>query len=144
MNCVDTSTCFRMTTSSTTSDLVLNHYSSIAQQDITSNTEHIKNVAESFGYSPEDLVTLPHGANLGLSCGNPLTIAGIKPVSINLGYLDINYLPFSTTSSIVSHGNTSRARLLSILAPALASMSSKPHIKLALQVMPSVSTQVSI
>ena len=31
------------------------------------------------GYTEEDLSSAPEGANLGLGCGNPLALAGIKP-----------------------------------------------------------------
>lgn len=35
-------------------------------------------VAEGVGYSSAELATLPEGANLGLSCGNPGALAGLK------------------------------------------------------------------
>ena len=31
------------------------------------------------GYSPEDLASVPEGANMGLGCGNPQAIAALKP-----------------------------------------------------------------
>jgi SAM-dependent methyltransferase len=31
------------------------------------------------GYSEEQLVAVPEGANMGLSCGNPVRIAGVRP-----------------------------------------------------------------
>ena len=63
-----------------TSQMVVDHYSTLAREDGSKNTAHIKKVAESFGYSPEDLAGVPEGANLGLSCGNPLAVAGLKAV----------------------------------------------------------------
>jgi len=69
------------TKSVTASQKVLEHYSTLAREDRKSNVEHIKKVAESFGYSPEDLADLPEGANLGVSCGNPLAVVSLKPVS---------------------------------------------------------------
>ena len=44
-------------------------------------------VAEAFGYSPEELASIPAGANMGLSCGNPTATAGLRPgeVVIDLG-----------------------------------------------------------
>jgi arsenite methyltransferase len=36
-------------------------------------------VAEVAGYSEAELATLPEGANMGLSCGNPTAIASLKP-----------------------------------------------------------------
>src|SRR5512143_4149923 len=43
--------------------------------------------AESIGYTTEDLETLPDGANMGLSCGNPTAIANLKngQVVLDLG-----------------------------------------------------------
>lgn len=36
-------------------------------------------LAESIGYSNEELCSLPEGANMGLSCGNPTALADLKP-----------------------------------------------------------------
>jgi arsenite methyltransferase len=36
-------------------------------------------LAQSLGYSEAELATLPEGANLGLSCGNPTAIASLLP-----------------------------------------------------------------
>jgi SAM-dependent methyltransferase len=41
-------------------------------------------VAQGVGYSDAELATLPEGANLGLSCGNPTALAGLKPGEIVL------------------------------------------------------------
>lgn len=43
--------------------------------------------AARFGYSEADLATLPEGANMGLSCGNPTALAGLRPgeVVLDLG-----------------------------------------------------------
>jgi SAM-dependent methyltransferase len=50
-------------------------------------TGNAEGLALAFGYSPEELATLPEGANLGLSCGNPQAIADLKPgdVVLDLG-----------------------------------------------------------
>jgi SAM-dependent methyltransferase len=44
-------------------------------------------VARAVGYSAADLGSLPEGANLGLSCGNPTALASLKPgeVVLDLG-----------------------------------------------------------
>lgn len=44
-------------------------------------------LAEAIGYTVEELQVLPDGANMGLSCGNPTAIAGLKPgqVVLDLG-----------------------------------------------------------
>ena len=36
-------------------------------------------VAQGVGYSDAELATLPEGANLGLSCGNPTALAELQP-----------------------------------------------------------------
>ena len=35
-------------------------------------------LAQAVGYSPEELTALPEGANMGLSCGNPVALASLK------------------------------------------------------------------
>jgi arsenite methyltransferase len=42
-------------------------------------TENAEGLAITFGYSAVELATLPEGANLGLSCGNPQAVAALKP-----------------------------------------------------------------
>jgi arsenite methyltransferase len=44
-------------------------------------------VALAVGYADEDLGTLPEGANMGLSCGNPTALASLRPgeVVLDLG-----------------------------------------------------------
>jgi arsenite methyltransferase len=66
-----------------TTQRVVDHYSSLAKEDTELNSAHIKKAVQEFGYSAEDLASIPEGSNLGLSCGNPLAIAGLKEVRIN-------------------------------------------------------------
>jgi len=49
--------------------------------------EGAKRVAEAFGYSKEDLDSVPNESNMGLSCGNPIALASLKPgeVVLDLG-----------------------------------------------------------
>jgi SAM-dependent methyltransferase len=44
-------------------------------------------VAQAVGYSEAELATLPDGANMGLSCGNPTAVASLQPgeVVLDLG-----------------------------------------------------------
>jgi SAM-dependent methyltransferase len=42
-------------------------------------TDNAEDLAISFGYAAEELATLPEGANLGLSCGNPQALAAMRP-----------------------------------------------------------------
>src|SRR5262249_30202384 len=39
----------------------------------------VRAVAEAFGYSPDELSSVPAEANLGLSCGNPTAFASLRP-----------------------------------------------------------------
>ena len=41
-------------------------------------TDNAEGLAITFGYSPTELATLPEGANLGLSCGNPQALAALQ------------------------------------------------------------------
>ena len=42
-----------------------------------------KSIAQSFGYTEEQLSSAPEDSNLGLSCGNPLAITTLREVSIS-------------------------------------------------------------
>ncbi len=55
---------------------VQTHYSSAAKSNDSGSYGH--NVASAFGYSKDELTNVPSGANLGLSCGNPFAVAGIR------------------------------------------------------------------
>lgn len=41
-------------------------------------------MSQRVGYSPEELAAIPEDANLGLGCGNPSALAGLKPGEIVL------------------------------------------------------------
>jgi arsenite methyltransferase len=56
-------------------------YSSCATSSILPDKDAYNDrVATAFGYSTEELQGIPDKANLGLSCGNPLSIANLKEV----------------------------------------------------------------
>jgi ubiquinone/menaquinone biosynthesis C-methylase UbiE len=52
----------------------------------TSSADH-NEISARLGYSEKELSSIPHGANLGLGCGNPQAIAALKPgeVVLDLG-----------------------------------------------------------
>jgi SAM-dependent methyltransferase len=54
-------------------------YGAAAQSGLSSDQAGVRGVAEAFGYSPEELAAIPAEANLGLSCGNPTALAGLRP-----------------------------------------------------------------
>ncbi len=68
-------------------DVVRSRYGSVAKSDLSSENQGVRAVAEAFGYSPEQLASIPAEANMGLSCGNPTAFAGLKPgeVVVDLG-----------------------------------------------------------
>ncbi|GES59017.1 hypothetical protein ATETN484_0003023900 [Aspergillus terreus] len=63
-----------------TYNLVQSRYGDIAKQ--SNDTQHKKeeDIARAFGYTADDLSSLPEKTNLGLSCGNPVGFANVKEV----------------------------------------------------------------
>ena len=57
---------------------VSSHYSA-ASTGRTANGKYESTVAQVFGYSDEELSSIPQDANLGLSCGNPHVLAALRP-----------------------------------------------------------------
>src|SRR6266436_8587184 len=68
-------------------DSVKAKYGAVAMSSLSSNHEGVKAVAEAFGYSAEELSSIPAEANMGLSCGNPTASAHLRPgeVVVDLG-----------------------------------------------------------
>jgi arsenite methyltransferase len=68
-------------------DSVRSKYAAVAESTLSNNDEGVKAVAEAFGYSCEELTSIPAEANMGLSCGNPTATAHIKAgeVVVDLG-----------------------------------------------------------
>jgi len=68
-------------------DSVRSKYGAVAQSTLSSNDDGVKAVAEAFGYSAEELTSIPAEANMGLSCGNPTATAHIRPgeIVVDLG-----------------------------------------------------------
>ncbi len=58
---------------------VQSRYAAAAASDLSGEQAGVRAVAEAFGYSPEELASIPAEANLGLSCGNPTAFAGLRP-----------------------------------------------------------------
>ena len=59
-------------------EAVRSRYGSTAKSGLSSEHEGVRAVAEAFGYSPEELASIPAEANMGLSCGNPTAIAHLR------------------------------------------------------------------
>ena len=59
-------------------EAVRSRYGSAAKSGLSSEHDGVRAVAEAFGYSPEELASIPAEANMGLSCGNPTAIAHLR------------------------------------------------------------------
>ncbi len=66
---------------------VQHQYAAVARSGLSNNSKAVRAVAEAFGYTTEDLASLPPQANMGLSCGNPVAVAGLRTgeVAVDLG-----------------------------------------------------------
>ncbi len=60
-------------------EAVQSKYASVAKSGLSTGHSGVRAVAEAFGYTPEQLASIPAEANMGLSCGNPTAFASLKP-----------------------------------------------------------------
>src|ERR1700686_5002032 len=58
--------------------IVQEKYGSVATSGLSSDQAGVKAVAEAFGYSADQLASIPAEANMGLSCGNPTAFASLR------------------------------------------------------------------
>lgn len=68
-------------------DNVRDQYAGVAKGALSNASNAVRAIASAFGYSDDELNQLPAEANMGLSCGNPLALAGIREgeVVVDLG-----------------------------------------------------------
>lgn len=66
---------------------VRDKYGSVADSGLSSRDRGVKAVAEAFGYTDQELTSIPAEANMGLSCGNPTAFASLKEgeIVVDLG-----------------------------------------------------------
>jgi SAM-dependent methyltransferase len=60
-------------------DVIQERYGSFAKSGLSTQNAGVRAVAEAFGYSTEELASIPAEANMGLSCGNPTAYAKLRP-----------------------------------------------------------------
>ncbi len=60
-------------------EVVQSKYAALARSGLSSGQEGVRAVAEAFGYTPEELASIPAEANMGVSCGNPTAFASLRP-----------------------------------------------------------------
>ena len=64
--------------SETIQQAVQSKYAALAKGGLSSSHAGVRAVAEAFGYTPEQLASIPAEANMGVSCGNPTAFASLK------------------------------------------------------------------
>jgi SAM-dependent methyltransferase len=67
--------------------IVQSKYAGVARSGLSSNHSGVRAVAEAFGYTEQELQSIPAEANMGLSCGTPIASAHLRPgeVVVDLG-----------------------------------------------------------
>jgi arsenite methyltransferase len=59
-------------------DVVRSGYGAAARSGLSSDNKGVARIAQAFGYTEEELRSIPAEANMGLSCGNPVALASLK------------------------------------------------------------------
>jgi len=66
-------------TSNSVTAAVRSTYAAVAGSGLSTRQEGVRRVAEAFGYTADELASIPAEANMGLSCGNPTAFASLTP-----------------------------------------------------------------
>src|SRR5947208_7133795 len=68
-------------------EAVRSKYGAVATSGLSTEHEGVRAVAEAFGYSRDELASIPAEANMGLSCGNPTAFASLRAgeIVVDLG-----------------------------------------------------------
>jgi arsenite methyltransferase len=66
---------------------VKSKYGAVAESTLSNDQAGVQAVAEAFGYTAQELTSIPAAANMGLSCGNPTATAHLRlgEVVVDLG-----------------------------------------------------------
>ncbi|NLX12184.1 MAG: arsenite methyltransferase [Phycisphaerales bacterium] len=69
------------------SEVVRAKYGLLAGSGLSGAQAGVREVAQAFGYTPEELAAIPAEANMGVSCGNPTALATLKngEIVVDLG-----------------------------------------------------------
>src|SRR3990170_3537504 len=67
-----------MSTTPNITNIVREQYANAAPAGLSSDNAGVRAVAEAFGYSADELTSIPAEANMGLSCGNPTATANLR------------------------------------------------------------------
>jgi arsenite methyltransferase len=59
-------------------EVIQSKYGAVATSGLSSDHAGVRAVAEAFGYSTDELSSIPAQANMGLSCGNPTAFASLR------------------------------------------------------------------
>jgi arsenite methyltransferase len=59
-------------------EVIQSKYGAVATSGLSSDNAGVRAVAEAFGYSADELASIPAQANMGLSCGNPTAFASLR------------------------------------------------------------------
>src|SRR5262249_11691984 len=54
-------------------------YAAVAASGLSGEHPGVRAIAEAFGQSPEEPASVPAGAKVGVSCGNPTAFASLRP-----------------------------------------------------------------
>jgi ubiquinone/menaquinone biosynthesis C-methylase UbiE len=73
--------------SQTVQETVRSSYGKVASSGLSNDHDGVRAVVEAFGYTSDELASVPAGANMGLSCGNPIAFASLRAgeVVVDLG-----------------------------------------------------------
>ena len=68
-----------MTQSQSIEQTIQDRYAQVARSSLSNDHAGVASVAHAFGYSADELHSIPAEANMGLSCGNPTAMASLRP-----------------------------------------------------------------
>lgn len=68
-----------MTQSQPIEQTIQDRYAQVARSSLSNDHAGVASVAKAFGYSTDELHSIPAEANMGLSCGNPTAMASLRP-----------------------------------------------------------------